>query len=109
MAGFLTSGSVLMCPHGGTVTAITSNTGVQARTGAVLRSSDTFTVAGCPFSAGPAYHPCVTVTWVKPSAHIRVEGDFALTADSVGLCQAADQAVQGTCTVVTADVHAGGR
>jgi hypothetical protein len=102
MAGLLTESSVLMCPHGGTVSVITSDTRVQAVGGAVLRSSDTFLVAGCPFTIGVVYHPCTTVDWVVPSLRSKALDDSTLTEDSVGLCQAADQAVQGTVLVVVA-------
>src|SRR2546425_872652 len=52
MAALLNSSSVLMCPHGGTVQAITSNTRVKAAGDFLLRSSDTFTIAACPFVLG---------------------------------------------------------
>jgi hypothetical protein len=102
MGGLLTDSSVLMCPHGGTVQVVTSDSRVQAAGGFVLRDSDTFTVVGCPFTAGTVYHPCATVDWVVPSLRSKAVGDSTLTEDSVGVCQAADQAVQGTVQVVFA-------
>jgi hypothetical protein len=99
MAGLLTAASVLMCPHGGTVQIATTDTKVRAAGDFVVRSSDTFIVAGCPFSLGPVYHPCMTVKWVQPALRSKAVGDFTLTEESVGLCQAADQAVQGTVLV----------
>ena len=44
MGGLLTASSVLICPHGGAVQVVSSDTRVQAAGGFVLRSSDTFTV-----------------------------------------------------------------
>jgi hypothetical protein len=99
MAGLLTTTSLLMCPHGGTVTAVTANTKTRAAGDYVLRSSDTFTIAGCPFFLGLTPHPCVLVRWVQPALKSKVLGDFSLTADSVGLCIAADQATQGTVLI----------
>lgn len=99
MSGLLNSSSVLMCPHGGTVSAVSSNTRVNAGGGAVLRSSDTFLIAGCPFMAGPSPHPCMTVQWVSPDTRSQVLGDFTLSEASVGLCLAGDQAPQGTVLV----------
>lgn len=99
MGALLTSSSVLMCPHGGTVQAITSNARVKAAGDFVTRSSDTFTIAGCPFVLGLVYHPCVRVQWVQPAARSRAVGDFTLTEESVGLCLAADQAPQGTVLI----------
>lgn len=86
-----------MCPHGGMVNAISSNTKTKAGHSDVLRSSDTFMIAGCPFFRGLIYSPCVQVQWVQPSlkSKVKVLGDFVLTADSVGLCVADDQATQG--------------
>jgi hypothetical protein len=100
MPGLLTSSSTLMCPHGGTVSAVTSNTRVKAGGDYVLRSTDTFTVAGCPFILGLVPHPCVQVQWVQPAARSTAVGDPTLTESSVGLCVAADQAAQGTVMVV---------
>jgi hypothetical protein len=100
MAGLLNASSVLMCPHGGTVQVITSNTRTKAAGDFVLRQSDTFLVAGCPFFVGLLPHPCVQVQWVQPAMQSQAVGDFTLTEQSVGLCTAADQAVQGTVLIV---------
>jgi hypothetical protein len=100
MAGLLNSSSVLMCPHGGTVSVVTSNARVKAGGDYLVRSSDTFLIAGCPFILGLVPHPCVQVQWVQPAARSQVLSDFTLTEESVGLCVAADQAVQGTVQIV---------
>jgi hypothetical protein len=99
MAGLLNASSLMMCPHGGTVQAITSNTRTQAAGDFVLRQSDTFQVAGCPFNVAGVPHPCVQVEWVQPAASSQVIGDFTLTEESLGLCIAADAAVQGTVLI----------
>jgi uncharacterized Zn-binding protein involved in type VI secretion len=99
MAGLLNTSSTLMCPHGGTVSAISSNTKTKAGGSYVLRSADTFTIAGCPLNVAGAPHPCVQVRWIQPALKSKVLSDATLTADSVGLCVAADQAVQGTVLI----------
>lgn len=99
MGKLLNESSTMMCPHGGTVSAVTSNSKAKAGGGFILRPSDTFTIAGCPFMIGPTPHPCVTVKWVKSNMKSKAAGDFALADDSVGLCQAADQAPQGTVLI----------
>jgi hypothetical protein len=99
MAGFLTISSIMMCPHGGQVQAVTTNSRVQAGGDSMLRASDTFLIAGCPFNV-VVPHPCVRVQWVQPSGRTQVTSDFALTEESVGLCVAADMAVQGTVQVL---------
>jgi len=100
VANLLNSSTVMMCPHGGMVNAITLNTRVRAAGDFVLRPSDTFIVAGCPFFAGPVYHPCVQVQWVQADTRSQAVSDFTLSEQSVGLCVAADQAVQGPVQIV---------
>jgi hypothetical protein len=99
MANLLNSSSIMMCPHGGTVTAITTNTKAKAGGDFILRSSDTFVIAGCPFVLGIVPHPCVQVQWVQPDTRSQVMSDFTLSEASLGLCVAPDQAVQGTVLV----------
>jgi len=81
------------------VKVISSDTRVQAASSFVLRSSDTFTIAGCSFTLGIPPHPCVRVQWVQPSLKSQAMGDFTLTEESLGLCVAADMAVQGTVLI----------
>jgi hypothetical protein len=100
MAGLLTTSSMMMCPHGGQVQAITTNTRTKAGGDFALRQSDTFIIAACPFILGLVPHPCVQVQWVQPALQSQAVGDFTLTEASVGLCVAADQAVQGTVLIM---------
>jgi hypothetical protein len=102
MGGLLNTASVLMCPHGGTVSAITSNTRVNAGGSPVVRASDTFIIAGCPFTLPPAVpSPCVSVQWISPDTRSQVMSDFTLSEASVGLCLAATQAPQGTVLITS--------
>ncbi len=100
MPALLNTSSVMMCPHGGMVSVVSSNTRVQAGGAPVLRASDTFIIAGCALSAATPPQPCVTVNWVQPDARSQVMGDFTLSEESVGLCTAANQAVQGTVLIL---------
>jgi hypothetical protein len=99
MPGLLNTQSVLMCPHGGTVQIISSNTRVQVGGCFAARSSDTFIIAGCPFILGIVPHPCIQVQWIQPAARSEVMSDFTLTEASVGLCVAPDRAVQGPVVI----------
>ncbi len=108
MPALLTTASVLMCPHGGTVTASSSNTHAKAGD-FIVRSSDTFMIAGCAFNISGAPHPCTTVQWVKSTLRCKAGGDFALAQDSVGLCLAADQAPQGTVLIQSTQARASGQ
>jgi hypothetical protein len=90
VSGFLTTGSTLQCPHGGTVSITSTNTQVQAADGFILRSTDVFTISGCSFATpatGPL--PCATVQWVLTALQSQVLSEFNLTEDSVGLCMGA--------------------
>lgn len=100
MPALLTSASQMMCPHGGMITAVPGSARTQA--GApVLRGTDTFLVAGCPFMTGPVPSPCVRVQWLTTAQRVKHGGDFVLDAESsVGMCLAATQAPQGVAIVV---------
>jgi hypothetical protein len=99
MGHFLTTASALSCPHGGTVTASTSNRRVKADGEMVVRSTDTFTIGGCTFTIASVPHPCVRVQWVSPATRHQTQSDPSLTEESVGLCLAADGGTQGTVLV----------
>jgi hypothetical protein len=109
MTNLLTTSSMIMCPHGGIVNAISSNAKVKAAGSYLLRASDTFIIAGCPLNIAGAPHPCTQVQWVQTALKSKTIGDFNLTLDSVGFCVAADQAVQGTVLINTAQPKVSGR
>lgn len=109
MAGHaLTTAATMMCPHGGTVTGISTSPRVSA--GApVLRASDTFVVAGCAFAPGGAASPCVSVQWVVPDSRVTVGGSPTLSTGSTGLCTSALQAPQGPVQIVSTQPRASTR
>ena len=98
--GMLTLASVLICPHGGTIQAITSNAQVSIAGVPVLRSSDTFLVAGCPFFIGPKPSPCLTVQWIVADLRSAAANGATLSQSSIGLCLNEFQAPQGIAVVV---------
>jgi len=100
MPDFLTVGAQLMCPHGGMVSATSENSQVTAGGDPIVRASDTFMVAGCPFFIGPSPHPCMQIQWLVPVTRSQAVSDFSLTEASVGLCVAGDQAPQGPPNVI---------
>jgi len=108
MGHFLTTASVLSCPHGGTVTASTQNRRVQAAGDLVVRATDTFTIAGCTFTLGVVPHPCVRAQWPVPTTRNRAAGDPSLTDESVGLCLAGDGAAQGTVVISSTQLRGEG-
>ena len=74
----------------------------------ILRGTDTYTIAGCPFSIGPDYSPCVSVQWVQTATRVQAGGDFVLNESSIGLCLAATQAPQGTVLILQTQPRAEG-
>jgi len=96
--GLLTTASTLMCPHGGMVTAIPSSARVTAGGAPIVLATDTFIIAGCLF-APVVPHPCVLVQWQLPAQRSTSGGGATLTEASLGLCMAADGAVQGPVIV----------
>jgi hypothetical protein len=100
MGALLNRAAQLMCPHGGKVQITTTNTKTKAGGDYVVRAGDTYLITGCPFVVGIPPHPCVSIRWVVTAFQSKAVSDSCLTTDSVGLCIAADQAVQGTVTIV---------
>jgi hypothetical protein len=109
MSGLITTAAVMMCPHGGTVQGTPSSPRVQAGGAPLLTASDLFVIAGCPFILGLVPHPCVSVQWVQPATRSTAGSNPTLTMESVGLCVAADQAVQGTVLITTTQQNATGQ
>jgi hypothetical protein len=108
MSAFLTSASVLMCPHGGSVQIVPSSTNVQFAGTPAVTASDTFIIAGCAFVIGVVPSPCVTVQWVQPATESTVGNNPTLTEASVGLCLAATQAPQGPVMIVSTQPRVSG-
>ncbi len=104
MGALLTTASMLMCPHGGTVTAISANTQATAGGAPLVRATDTFTIAGCPFQlpgTPPIPSPCMTVQWMQTDTRSTAGGAPTLSRNSQGLCLAATQVPQGTVLIGT--------
>jgi hypothetical protein len=100
MAAILQQGVTMQCPHGGTVMVTPTNMRVRVNGAFALLQNDVFTVVGCPFMLpAPKPQPCVTVMWQAPAVKIKIGGQTVLTESSVGLCQSAEQIVQGTVIV----------
>ena len=99
MPKLLNDSTSMMCPHGGTVSVITSNTKVKGGGGFLIRPGDTFIIGGCSLNIAGAPHPCVRVQWVQTAMKSTTAGAANLNDSSVGLCVAADNAVQGTVLV----------
>lgn len=112
MSALLTTASSLQCPHGGSVSIISTNTKVSAGAALAL-ANDTFTISGCPFQipvgVGTVPHPCVRVQWILTNLQCMVANQPTLSESSKGLCLAVDQAPQGSVSVVSTQTKAEGR
>jgi len=108
MSGMLTTASVMMCPHGGTVQAIPSSTAVQFGGAPVVTAADTFMIAGCPFVIALLPSPCLTVQWIQPAMQSQLSSNPTLTEASVGLCLAATQAPQGPVIIASTQPQVSG-
>ncbi len=102
MAATLTTAAVMTCPHGGTVTATTTNLTTAATGAKLLTIADTFTVSGCAFTLpGPKPSPCIRVQWIVSDVRVRVGGNATLSQSSVGLCFSPESIPQGTVVIST--------
>jgi uncharacterized Zn-binding protein involved in type VI secretion len=110
MPGFLLHvGATTMCPHGGQVSVIPSNSRVLVSGQPVATASDTYPIAGCPFTVPPGKpQPCVTVRWLVPASRVLINGQPAILQTSTGLCQSGEQIPQGAPIVVTSQARVRG-
>ncbi|MFV8748926.1 hypothetical protein ACNOYE_00085 [Nannocystaceae bacterium ST9] len=86
----------IQCPHGAKVTHPPSQVRVKIGQGFALTVADKGMVGGCPFTLPNGKpSPCMTVEWSAPALRIKLSGQAALLASSVGLCKSPEQAAQG--------------
>ena len=93
-------GATAICPHGGPVQVVPSQTRVLVSGQPVATMADVCLVTGCAFNLSGAPHPCVKVQWLVPATRVLVNGQPAILQTSTGLCLAADQAPQGPPVIV---------
>lgn len=100
MAGHaLTKAATMLCPHGGQVQAVPTNTRAKGDD-YLLTQSDTFTIAGCAFTIPPGTpSPCLTVQWVVADMRVKA-GAATLSEASTGLCLSGMNVPQGPVSVV---------
>jgi uncharacterized Zn-binding protein involved in type VI secretion len=89
-------GAVAMCPHGGQVTIVSTNTRVLVNGMPAATLGDNYVIAGCAFTVPPGKpQPCVRVQWLVPATRVLINGQPAILQASTGLCQSAEQIPQG--------------
>lgn len=97
-------GAAAICPHGASVTTISSNMRVLLSGQPAATLGDTYTVAGCPFQipipGGTKPQPCVKVQWLVPALRVTVNGQPVILQTSTGLALSVEQIPQGPPSVV---------
>jgi hypothetical protein len=93
-------GATAICPHGGQVQTISSNTRVLLGGMPAATLADTYLVAGCVFTVGTKPQPCVRVQWLVPAVRVTVMGQPVILQTSTGLCLSAEQIPQGPPSVL---------
>lgn len=104
MPGVLTTGSTVMCPHGGQASLGTANSKTSAASGKILLESDVHQVAGCSFMIGNTPSPCVKIEWSAGASKVKANGTKVLLQSSSGTCYSAASAPQGSAIVASADM-----
>jgi len=99
-------GATAICPHGGQVSVISSNTRVTVSGQPVATIGDQFMIAGCSFVVGTVPQPCLQVQWLVPATRVTVNGQPVILQTSSGLCQGA--APQGPPNVIVTQVRVSG-
>lgn len=102
-------GATAICPHGGQVSVISTNTRVLASGQPVATMADTYLVAACAFTIpGPKPQPCVKVQWTVPAQRVLVNGQPVILNSSTGICQSAEQIPQGPPIVAATQIRVSG-
>lgn len=88
MAGFLlTSGSIVICAHGGQAKPTVPIPRVKVMGQPVVTQPAPYAIVGCVNPLPPASTgPCITALWVTASLRIRAMGMPVLLQDSVSIC-----------------------
>lgn len=102
-------GLTAMCPHGGQVSVVSTNTRVKVMGQYVAVMGDTYTIAGCPFQTPvPKPQPCIKVQWIVPAMRVKVMGKQVLLKSSTGLCLSAEQIPQGPPNIIMTQMRVKG-
>jgi hypothetical protein len=104
----VTVGATLLCAHAAPVSIASSNARVLLGGQPAVTASDTFSVVGCTFTAGPKLQPCVQVQWLEPAQRVLVGGQPLVLDSSSGVCMSAEKIPQGQPTIVATQLRVKG-
>ena len=97
MAAELMSKSLAaQCPHGGSIQGTAASQRVMLSGEPLLVVNDQFQIEGCFFMVGTKAQPCKRVQWLTGASRVRSGGNAVLLRESPGLCQSAEQILQGS-------------
>jgi hypothetical protein len=99
MASILTVDNQIQCPHGGTAVLTTTNSTLLVDGSPALLETDIPEIAGCSFTVGTVYSPCVLIQWSDAATMLSVGDVGVLLESSTGLCCSAAGAPQGTAII----------
>lgn len=108
MFPILTTVSTILCPHGGTLNLITSNTISLVDGSPMLLVIDVHPITGCPFVVGTKPQPCIVARWMVGATRTNVNYIPVLLTNSVGICFSAEQIPQGPPNIVQVQQKAKG-
>lgn len=102
-------GASAICPHGGQVSTISTNTRVMVSGQPVATFGDTYLIAGCAFTVPPGKpQPCIKVQWLVPATRVLVNGQPVILQTSAGICQSPEQIPQGPPVIVATQTRVSG-
>jgi hypothetical protein len=106
MPGFLlTSGSTLMCLHGGQAQATMPSLRVRLGGQPAVLQTAPHVVAGCTLPPTGSPPPCIVANWTTGALRVRSMGNPVLLQDSVAICPSSG----GTLMVVQTQVRVRGQ
>jgi hypothetical protein len=94
----LTVDSTIQCPHGGMAMLSTGNAKVKVSGAFALLESDVATVAGCSFTIGSKYSPCVRIEWSAAAAKVQANA-AVLVSSSIGISYSGESLPQGVAII----------
>jgi hypothetical protein len=107
MPSLLDTNATILCPHGGSVTAIAGNFRVKTSQAPVVTLTDQFLVSGCAFAPSGVPSPCLQVMWFVGANRVTVGHLLPLVQSSTGMCISAAGIPQGPPMIVMSQIRAG--
>lgn len=105
----LTTSSTITCTHGGQAILFSANSKVLVDGTPALLETDIHPVAGCPFTIGPKYSPCIRIEWTAGASKLTINETKVLVQSSIGKCISAEGAPQGIALIINTQMKVSGQ